>query len=196
MRNRSADLKFSPPLPADKIAASREGSINKCNKIHADIKGPDYKSWTSFGIPGKGVVSSFGDHTTPAGNSHLVAFGPDPTSPEGITLGNPEDVKAAVVHLLPKDLQGSAVIDRIVSHDWNNDEFSKGTWCYLPRNFTTKYLSAFQCPHGIVHFASADWSDGWRGWIDGAVQSGMQIAREVIDSQGRTNSRPVSLSRL
>lgn len=49
--------------------------------------------------------------------------------------------------------------------------------------FTTKYIDALQRPHGNVLFASGDWSEGWRGWIDGAVQAGMQAAQEVIQLQ-------------
>lgn len=72
-----------------------------------------------------------------------------------------------------------------MSHDWNKDEFSNGTWFFPPPNATTKYLTILQRPHGNVFFASADWSDGWCGWIDGAVQSGMQTARQVILEQQR-----------
>ncbi|CAI7639988.1 unnamed protein product [Penicillium discolor] len=67
--------------------------------------------------------------------------------------------------------------------DWNKDEFANDTWSIPPPNATTKYLSVLQRPHGNVFFASADWSDGWCGWIDGAVQSGMQTARQVILEQ-------------
>ncbi|KAK7428033.1 hypothetical protein QQZ08_005465 [Neonectria magnoliae] len=184
--NVLADLEFSPPLDADKIEAANEGSVNKCNKVHVDLNGPDYLSWSSFGTPGKGLVAAFGDHLTPADNSHLVAFGPDPESPGGIPLNDTEALKTALIHLLPKEKQSSVIINRIVTHDWNNDEFAKGTWCYLPPSFTTKYLLALQRSHGNVCFASADFSDGWRGWIDGAVQVGMQMAYQVIQKQQKT----------
>ncbi|KPM41936.1 Monoamine oxidase N [Neonectria ditissima] len=195
--NVLSDLEFSPPLDADKLEAAAEGSVNKCNKVHVDFNGPDYLSWSSLGTPGKGLVAAFGDHLTPADNSHLVAFGPDPDSPRGISLDDTEALRTALVHLLPKDKQNSVIINRIVTHDWNSDEFAKGTWCYLPpafttkylsalQRFTTKYLSALQRSHGNVYFASADFSDGWRGWIDGAVQAGMQTAYQIIQKQRKT----------
>jgi monoamine oxidase len=83
-----------------------------------------------------------------------------------------------------------------VSHDWNKDEFSKGTWCYLPKDFTTKYLTALQRAHGNVYFASADFSDGWRGWIDGAVQAGMQAAHQIIQKQRKSRDVITEKSRL
>lgn len=76
-----------------------------------------------------------------------------------------------------------------VTHDWNKDEFSNGTWFFAPPKLTTRYLKALQRPHGNVHFASADWSDGWRGWIDGAVQSGAKVAHDVIQIQAQEVTR-------
>ncbi|KAK4862459.1 hypothetical protein LT330_002592 [Penicillium expansum] len=184
--NVLASVKFSPQLPADKVAALQQQSVNRCNKVHIDINGPDYLSWGSMATPGKGLISAFGDHLTPANDTHLVCFGPDPECSAGISLDNLDTVKDAVVHLLPENKQGEAVINRIVSHDWNNDEFANGTWSFPPPNATANNLSVLQRPHGNVFFASADWSDGWCGWIDGAVQSGMQTAHQVILEQRKT----------
>ncbi|KAF4761662.1 Flavin amine oxidase [Penicillium solitum] len=181
--NVLASVEFIPRLPADKVAALQQQSVNRCNKVHVDINGSDYLSWGSMATPGKGLISAFGDHLTPVNDTHLVCFGPDPGCSAGITLDNLDTVKAAVVHLLPENKQSEAVINRIVSHDWNKDEFANGTWSFPPPNATTKYLSVLQRPHGNVFFASADWSGGWCGWIDGAVQSGMQTARQVILEQ-------------
>ncbi|KAI8229209.1 Monoamine oxidase N [Colletotrichum sp. SAR 10_86] len=123
--NVLADIEFSPALPTAKVEASRQGQVNLCNKLHVDLDGPDYKSWTSFASPGRGLVA----------------------------------------------------------HDWVNDEFAKGTWCYMAPEFTQKYVAALQKPHGNILFASGDYSEGWRGWIDGAVQAGMEAAHTVIQLQ-------------
>ncbi|KAF7558187.1 hypothetical protein G7Z17_g124 [Cylindrodendrum hubeiense] len=186
--NVLSSIEFYPPLSADKVAASQEGSVNKCNKVHVDLAGPDYLSWSSLTTPGKGLVAAFGDHLTPAGNSHLVAFGPDPKTAAGITLDSIEGITSALTYLLPKEKQNEVSVTRIVTHDWNKDEFAKGTWCYLPTDFTTKYLAALQRSHGNVYFASGDFSDGWRGWIDGAVHIGMQVAHQVIQKQKQTTA--------
>lgn len=112
--NVLASVKFSPQLPADKVAALQQQSVNRCNKVHIDINGPDYLSWGSMATPGKGLISAFGDHLTPANDTHLVCFGPDPECSAGISLDNLDTVKDAVVHLLPENKQGEAVINRIV----------------------------------------------------------------------------------
>ncbi|CAK7229453.1 hypothetical protein SEUCBS140593_007251 [Sporothrix eucalyptigena] len=113
--NVLASTDFSPPLPAGKLEAFREGSVNKCNKVHLDLNGPEYLSWSSFASPGKRMVCALGDCLTPADNSHLVAFGPNPNSPDGISLQDIDTIKSSVMHLLPKEKQSEAVVNRIVS---------------------------------------------------------------------------------
>ncbi|KAB5580363.1 amine oxidase [Coniochaeta sp. 2T2.1] len=196
--NVLSSLAFSPPLPADKVEALENSrTVNRCNKVHVDINGPDYLSWSSLATPGKGLIAAIGDHLTPADNSHLVCFGPDPDSPLGLSLDDVDAIKGAVTHLLPKSKQADAIINRIVCHNWNKDEFANGTWYFPPPNATTKYLHILQRRHGNVFFAGADWSDGWCGWIDGAVQSGMENARLVILEQKAADAeKPIQVNGL
>lgn len=56
----------------------------------------------------------------------------------------------------------------------------------------TKYLDALRERHGRVHFASADWSHGWRGWIDGAAEQGASVAMAVQQEFRRFNTYNVS----
>jgi monoamine oxidase len=43
----------------------------------------------------------------------------------------------------------------------------------------TGSLPALQAPHGRVVFAGADIADGWNGFLDGAIESGLAAARSV-----------------
>lgn len=38
-----------------------------------------------------------------------------------------------------------------------------------------------QEPHGNVILANADWSNGWRGWIDGAAQQGIEASARAVE---------------
>ena len=51
-------------------------------------------------------------------------------------------------------------------------------------DFSFKYLAALQQRHGNVLFASSVWADGWRGFIDGAIEQGMRYALVVRDELG------------
>ena len=46
--------------------------------------------------------------------------------------------------------------------------------------YTTKYLASLQARHGNVHFAGGDIASIWRGFIDGAAESGKVSAAAVI----------------
>ena len=49
----------------------------------------------------------------------------------------------------------------------------------LPLGWATKHLKALQEPHGRVFMASADWAQGWRGFIDGAIEQGTRAAAVI-----------------
>lgn len=164
-------VKFSPALSELKVAAANEGHIDLCRKLHAEIGGEQFKSWSACSYPGKGLIAAYGDGTTPAGNTHVVAFGCDETK---VDLYDIEEHKGAFLHYKP-DLD----IKRLVFHDWVQDPFAKGAWCMFAPGFAHKYQPELQKTHGNVHFASADWADGWRGFVDGAMEQGMRAAQNV-----------------
>ena len=65
------------------------------------------------------------------------------------------------------------------AHDWTRDEFSLGTWAaHRPRQ-VSRYLAELQRPEGRVVLAGADIADGWSGFIDGAIESGLTAARVI-----------------
>lgn len=62
-----------------------------------------------------------------------------------------------------------------------NDDLAKGTWsCWGPGPAMSRWLKELQKPHGRVFFASADWADGWRGFVDGAIESGITTSVSVM----------------
>lgn len=70
-------------------------------------------------------------------------------------------------------------------HDWSTDPYAKGEWSSWAPKAMTKYHAELQRPHGRVLFASADWANGWRGFIDGALESGKSAAssaRALLDA--------------
>lgn len=70
-----------------------------------------------------------------------------------------------------------------------NDPLAKGVWsCWGPGGMT-KWLRELQQPHARVLFASADWADGWRGFVDGAIERGGRSAIEVEDLLRSDNPR-------
>ena len=168
-------ISFSPALSAAKATAIGEGHVGGHSKVHYEARGTDLRSWSGYAFPGHGLLYAYGDDTTPASNTHIVGFGASsvPLHAEDSI----EKTKAAVLHMR-KDIQ----IERILFHNWVRDPYSQGSWCTYRPQFATKYLSALQENHGRVYFASADWADGWRGFIDGAIEQGARVAQKIGDA--------------
>jgi monoamine oxidase len=72
-------------------------------------------------------------------------------------------------------------VERIFGWDWTSDPFALGTWCVFKPGQTGQLLPELRRSEGRLFFASADSAVGWRGTIDGAIESGYRGAREIDD---------------
>ncbi len=71
----------------------------------------------------------------------------------------------------------------IVEQDWNAEEFTRG--CYggrLGAGAWTQLGKAVSAPVGRIHWAGAETSTIWNGYMDGAIRSGRRAAGEVLAS--------------
>ena len=68
-----------------------------------------------------------------------------------------------------------------LERDWMAEEFSRG--CY-GAHFTPgvwgDFGSALTEPVGLVHWAGAECSPVWNGYMEGAVRSGEETAHDVL----------------
>jgi hypothetical protein len=71
-------INFDPPLSVPKAQAAKTGHLNQCVKVHAEVSNKDLRSWSGVD-PSSKLLYAFGDGTTPAGNTHIVAFGANET---------------------------------------------------------------------------------------------------------------------
>lgn len=100
----------------------------------------------------------------------LVAFGP----PGLLDIGDEEAVQKNLRVMLPK-----AEVLGVTGYQWDVDPYSRGTWCwYRPRQLT-EGLAGLRRREGAVFMAGSDQAEGWRGFVDGALESGITAARDV-----------------
>ena len=181
-RNCLADITFRPPVSPLRQAAIADGHINKGAKIHFKLSSIQ-PAWfaTANGSGNSEFVFAFSDHngTQPSGPSGTwcIGFGYN-----GHLLDKKDSCH--IISRFRQDISPDADVEAYATHDWMNDSYAKGTWaCWRP-NKASRYLSELQRPHGRVVFASADWADGWRGFVDGAIERGQSAAREVVGILG------------
>ncbi|MFJ3842364.1 FAD-dependent oxidoreductase [Streptomyces sp. NPDC090054] len=63
-------------------------------------------------------------------------------------------------------------MESIVGWDWTNDPHAHGTWFTLRPGQLMKALPDLRTTEGRLFFAGADSGSVWRGFIDGAIESG------------------------
>lgn len=187
------NISWSPPLLLKKREASRLGHVNQVSKVHVEVANPALRTFSGFQETGS-LTYCFGDGMTPAGNTHLVAFG---SSIEGRHL-QPEDNAEATVEawrkFAPREFGDN--IKRVVFHNWHRDEFSRGAWEWLRPGMATTFLDDLRKRQGRILFGSADWAMGWRGFIDGAIEDGARVAMDLVTELRETQEAKYSLDAL
>ncbi|CAH0004390.1 unnamed protein product [Clonostachys byssicola] len=165
--NCLADIQFSPALDQTKAEAIAQGHTNHAYKVCVEAKGKQWRNWMGNAYPHKGVPFLNGDGINPSGNSYLIS-----------TPGNYIDPQNEMDKLLEglQYLHPELEVLRIFGMDYHSHPLSKGGWAVHGPGYVTKYLESLQAPAGNVYFASADWADVWRGFIDGALESGAKAA--------------------
>ncbi len=170
------DIEFEPGLSEIKRAASARRHTGSGTKVYARIEGrrniflgngqqtfPLCFAWTEYDDPDSQLLCGFG------------------ASPEFLDINDDDAVIAAFQKYVP-DIQ----VTDVYGYDWNLDPYSKGTWCMYPPGMLTSSLAELQRPEGAIHFAGSDIANGWRGFIDGAIETGLGSARAVIDQLSKS----------
>ena len=163
---------FNPALPASGQHAINVGQISQGVKAWITVKGEvtPFVSLGSASWPLNFVQTEY-HHD---GNTILVAFGPDFSRLDATSR---DEVQAAIDLLVP----GVEVLD-VASHDWTNDPLAGETWPMHRTGFLTESLPAFQGVQDSLRIAGADYANGWGGFIDGAIESGLEAARGIIQA--------------
>jgi monoamine oxidase len=172
--NVLGQIDFSPPLSSGKRAVASEGHAGSGVKLHIQVRGQlgGFNGLAPWPAPLTSLQTEFSDPEATV----LTAFGP---SGKLLDINDDQAIQEAVRRLLP-----GAEVQWAVGYDWNADPYSRGTWCVFRPGQLTRYLRELQRPEGRVFYASGDNANGWRGFIDGAIESGLRASREVAAALG------------
>ncbi len=161
--NVLGSVAFEPALPADKQAAIAAGQASRGIKIMVRARGPaEPVNAIRAGHPfGYLATERIGED----GVQLLVGFGPDAAACDA---GDAAGVQAALERILPGyELVGAT------SHDWLADEYARGTWAIHRPGWYGAHHEALRRHEGRLLFAGSDIANGWAGFIDGAIETGL-----------------------
>ncbi len=171
--NVLSGIQFTPALHSAKLEASRQRHAGAGVKVYIRVRNelPPTAILAGESEPLSSIFPFAGD----GHNNKLVAFGTDPAK---IDVHS----RTAVQDVLRRFLPDVEVTDTL-AYDWNLDPYSLGTWCVLKKG-QMKHLPHLQESQGNVYFAGGDIAQGWRGFIDGAIESGNRVAHQLIAQLG------------
>jgi pseudooxynicotine oxidase len=162
--NALSAITFDPPLPEDKRAAIALGQASRGIKIMLRVRGEELMQ--NAIRPGHPFGYLDSEELDGDGTQLMIGFGPDAARCDAGDL-------PAVQRQLDAILPGYELIDA-TAHDWLHDEYSRGTWAIHRPGWYEHHHAAMQRPEGRVLLAGSDLADGWAGFIDGAIESGLR----------------------
>lgn len=177
-------IAYSPPLPAahDQLLQRQPmGSVVKVNAIYPR------PFWREEGLSGA-VTSDTGpirityDNSPPGGRPGvLVGFmeGNDSRAFYGVSAAARRRAALACFarYFGPAAARPSGYVDLA----WAEEPYTRGAYgSFNPPGVLTALADAAVQPVGRLHFAGADFSPLWPGYMDGAIRSGERAAHEAL----------------
>jgi len=178
-------IAYDPPLPSSRDQLTQRapmGSIIKCLAIY------DEPFWRHDGYNGQAVADELAVHAT-FDNS-------PPDGSPGILLGflsagnaralghaeGPERRHAVLSSFAAFFGPRAARPSTYVEMDWSAQEWARGCYAaHFPPGVWTGYGHALRAPIGRLHWAGSESATTWIGYMEGAVQSGLRAAADVLD---------------
>jgi len=180
----TAAVRFDPALPpawAQYFQRQPTGATVKIEAVY------DTPFWRDEGLSGNvtsdtGPIEIVYDNSPPDGHRGvLVGFaeGNHGRSLFGLTdAARRSEVQTSLARYFgARAARPIAYIDRV----WAEETYSGGAYgSYNPPGVVTSLSEAVSGPVGSLHFAGADYSAEWPGYMEGAIRSGSAVASEVL----------------
>ncbi|MFF0613719.1 flavin monoamine oxidase family protein [Nocardia tengchongensis] len=186
-------LRYKPALPAARDGLTQQIPMGSVIKIQVAYSTP---FWRDAGLSGFAFslddpLSITLDNSPPDGSCGVIVAFFEGAHARIAGRWSQEERRASAVATLTK-LFGTQAADPIdyLEQNWMEEEYTRG--CYggrLGAGVWTQYGAALSEPVGRIHWAGAETSDVWNGYMDGAVRSGHRAAAEVgarLDSRGES----------
>lgn len=176
------DVDIRPALSSAKREAAVRGQAGRGAKLWIKVRGRQER-FVALGpedAPLNFVQAEYIDEDS----TTLVCFGPDASA---VDVDDPVAAQAILDALVP----GLEVLE-VAGHNWVDDELARSTWPMHYTGYLTQSLAELQRPEGRIRLAGSDFANGWGGFIDGAIESGLDAARAV----GQQLSTPVGGTRI
>ncbi|QYB01111.1 flavin monoamine oxidase family protein [Rhodococcus sp. USK10] len=177
-------LRYRPALPGSRDGLTQQIPMGSVIKVQIAYPTP---FWREAGLNGFAFnlddeLSITLDNSPADGSCGVLVGFFEGAHARTAALRTPAERRASAVATLTK-LFGPAAGEPVdyLEQDWMAEEYTRG--CYggrLGAGVWTQYGAALSDPIGRLHWAGAETSDTWNGYMDGAIRSGHRAAAEVL----------------
>jgi pseudooxynicotine oxidase len=172
--NALGAIEFAPGLGEDRDRAIALGQASRGIKLMLRVRGDEVRH--NAIRPGHAFGYLDSQELDGDGTQLMIGFGPDAERCDATD-------HAALQRQLEEILPGYVVVDA-TAHDWLADEFSRGTWAIHRPGWYEHHHAAMRRLDGRVVLAGSDLADGWAGFIDGAIESGLRAGARATAISG------------
>ena len=165
--NVLGSVSFEPPLSQLKQEGIELGQASRGVKLFLRASGRSDEVGSIMPAHPFGYVST--EEVFEDGTQVLIGFGRDAAACD------PDDLPA-IQRQLDAIVPGFEV-QAAYAHNWLEDEYARGTWAIHRPGWYTRYHAEMQRPEARVALAGSDLADGWAGFMDGAIESGIRVGR-------------------
>lgn len=176
-------LDYAPTLPSWRDQLTQRLPAGSVIKLYAVYPEP---FWRSDGLNGQaasdeGPVKVTFDNTPPSGAPGILVGFMEANDGRRWARRSVEERRAAAIECFvryfgPKAATPTEYLER----DWMAEEFSRGCYgAHFTPGVWTAYGDALREPVGRIHWAGAECSPVWNGYMEGAVRSGETAADDV-----------------
>lgn len=169
--NTLSAVSFEPGLSPGREAMAREHQASRGSKVWIRVAG-QHQPFFGYATSGHPLTLIQYEYSH-EGDSLFVSFGSDGHRLDGNDL---DQVSEAFRAWLP-----DAKVVAATEHNWAQDPYSQGTWPMLKPGQLSRYGRDLYEQRPPVFFAGSDVAQGWAGFIDGAIETGLRSAREALE---------------
>ena len=183
----ASKIHYTPPLPTKRERLLQSMTMGAVIKVHLAYSKAFWKQQNLNGavVATDRAVSVVFDQS-PEGANH------------GVLLGLIEGDYAIELSSLDSETRRQRVIAdfvyyfgqqaahplEYVEQDWLMEEWSQGGYvAHMPPGVMTTYGDCIRQPVDRIHWAGTETATEWSGYLDGALQSGIRAAKEIIHKQ-------------
>ena len=188
-------LEYAPALPSWRDQLTQRLPAGSVIKVYAVYDRP---FWRDQGLTGQaasdtGPVKVTFDNSPPSGSPGILVGFLEANDGRIWARRRPDERRDAVVECFARYFGDEARRPlEYLERDWMAEEFSRGCYgAHFTPGVWTAFGSALREPIGRIHWAGAECSPVWNGYMEGAVRSGERAAADVValgDPDGATRS--------